>query len=124
MGQGRIPRRARCDQPMALPPAYCRAEPCCFPPAWAHAIGRCAPPMSVLLFSHFPFPWTKHGDYFVRFAGVPTCTAMLSPFHIRNSCSERESGQTRNLGSYSDCLTLSKQALCRHVRWLCVGELS
>ena len=30
------------------------------------------------------------------------CTPMLSPFHIRNPCGERESFQTRSLGNYKD----------------------
>ena len=38
-----------------------------------------------------------HGIIFISFAGVSTCLPMLSPFHIRNPCGERESFQTRNL---------------------------
>ena len=53
----------------------------------------------------FPFPPPMdevHGIISISFAGVSTCLPMLSPFHIRNPCSERESFQTRNLGSYKD----------------------
>ena len=53
----------------------------------------------------FPFslPWTKSmGFIFISFASVPTCLPMLSPFHICNPCSKRESFQTRNLSSYKD----------------------
>ena len=41
-----------------------------------------------------------HGIISISFAGVSTCLPTLFPLHIRNPRSERESFQTRNLGSY------------------------
>ena len=43
-----------------------------------------------------------HGIISISFASVPAGLPMLSLFHIRNPCSERESFQTRSLGSYKD----------------------
>ena len=41
--------------------------------------------------------------FFIRFAEVLVYLPMLSPFHIGSPCGERESFQTRNLGSYKEC---------------------
>ena len=103
MGQvrRRLHRRAHCDQVKtkkhngsgeATPAPSCPLRP--------SKNKRCAPAGSSHLPSHGRSPW----DYFYSFCRGSRALPMLFPFHIRNPCGERESFQTRILGSYGNIL--------------------
>ena len=98
MGQGRLPRRAHCDQ------VKTEAAP-------QLVVGRSPT-------SSFPFPVPMdevHGIISIRFAEVPCALPMLSPFRIGSSCGKRESFRTRILGSYNK--TLFEVPLCLTLRY-------
>ena len=78
------------------PPAWCGARLLFLGMGSRERSGR--DPMPVLPILH---PMDEvHGGISIRFAVVLVCLPMLSPFPIGRPCGERESFQTRILGSY------------------------
>ena len=105
MGQARRQpsRRAHCDQvkTKGAPQRGAGRSPAAF---FRHGLTRAKRARAHAGSSHSPSHGRSPWDYFYSFCRVfLQCTLpMLSFFHIRNPCGERESFQTRNLGSYKD----------------------
>ena len=98
----------RCANSWGLGPWEVQGSALLLFPGWAGVSEAGVSPAGSFHFpSHGQSPW----DYFYSFCRGSRALPMLSLFHIGGPCGERESFQTRNLGSYDSFTALDPISL-------------